>query len=290
MIKRILEVGVAVANIESAGKPFIELLGAEKGKLYPVDQFNMNMRMFRVGNVEFELMESTQTEGLIDRYVRRKGEGLHHIAFEVEDINHAMRWCKSQHIEIIEDKAYEVYDIKAVFLHPKVFGGVLFELIEGNPKWVSDRPLPDTLQEEADRMGTGAQGIVEVGILVNNLETLTEVYPRAFGVDQPEINVFRELSIKSSSLKIGNIVLQLIETISEENYLAQWIDTNRTGLCYITIKVKDLEHYLKYISCKGVDVIEQEHSPFWEDRTAFLLTNSLCNIPVRLTEITPLCL
>jgi methylmalonyl-CoA/ethylmalonyl-CoA epimerase len=290
MIKRILEVGVAVKDIESSGEPFIELLGAVKGKLLTVDPFNMNMRMFRVGNVEFELMESVQREGLIDRFIRKQGQGLHHIAFEVDDIVDAMHWCKTHDVEIIEDKVYEIYGIKAIFLHPKIFGGVLFELIQGNPKWVADRSLPDTFQSESDMNGIGAEGIVEVGISVNHVETLTGIYHSVFMTEKPEVKDFHHLSLRSRVLKIGNIVLHLIESMSEKNYMADLIETKSLGLHHITLKVQNLKQALEYLKDKSVNFIEETDSPFWEDRSAFLHPKALCGIPVRLTEKMPVCL
>ncbi len=287
MIKRILEVGVAVNDIESAGEPFIELLGAGKGEIFTVNQFNMNMRMFRVGNVEFELMQSVQRDGIIDKFIRKKGQGLHHIAFEVEDIIHAMHWCKTHDAEIIEDKVYEVYGIKAIFLHPKIFGGVLFELIQGNPKWVANRSLPDTLQAETEMNGIGAEGIVEVGILVNRLEALTGTYHNVFTTEKPVIKDFHRLSLRSSALKIGNIVLHLIETMSEKNYMADLIGIKSLGLHHITLKVQNLKRSLGCLKDKGANIIEETHSPFWEERSAFLHPKALCGIPVRLTEKMP---
>ena len=290
MIKRILEVGVAVNDIESAGEPFIELLGAEKGELFTVDQFNMNMCMFRVGNVEFELMQSVQRDGIIDRFIKKKGQGLHHIAFEVEDIIDTVHWCKTHDVEIIEDKVYEVYGIKAIFLHPKIFGGVLFELIQGNPKWVADRSLPDTLQVETKKNGIGAEGIVEVGILVNRLEDLTGTYHNVFMTEKPEIKDFPRLSLRSSTLKIGNIAIHLLETISEKNYMADLIETKSLGLHHITLKVENLKRSLEYLKKKSVNIVEGIHSPFWQEQSTFLHLKALCGIPVRLTEKMPACL
>jgi methylmalonyl-CoA/ethylmalonyl-CoA epimerase len=290
MIKRILEVGVAVNDIESAGEPFIELLGAEKGELFTVNQFNMNMRMFRVGNVEFELMQSVQRDGIIDRFIKKQGQGLHHIAFEVEDIIDTVHWCKTHDVEIIEDRVYEVYGIKAIFLHPKIFGGVLFELIQGNPKWVADRSLPDTLQVETKKNGIGAEGIVEVGILVNRLEDLTGTYHNVFMTEKTEIKDFPRLSLRSSTLKIGNIALHLIETISEKNYMADLIETKTLGLHHITLKIQNLDQSLGYLKDKSVNIIEETYSPFWGNRSAFLHPKAFCGIPVRLTEKMPACL
>lgn len=290
MIKRILEVGVAVNDIESAGEPFIELLGAGKGELFTVDQFNMNMRMFRVGNVEFELMQSVLRDGLIDKFIRKQGQGLHHIAFEVEDIIHAMHWFKTHDVEIIDDKVYEVYGIKAIFLHPKIFGGVLFEFIQGNPKWVADRSLPDTLQAETETNGIGAEGIVEVGILVNRLEALTGTYHNVFMTEKPEIKDFHRLALRSSILKTGNIALHLIETLSEKNYMTDLIETKSSGLHHITLKVQNIEQSLKYLKDKSAHIIEDRHSPFWQDRLVFIDPKALCGIPVRLTEKIPDCL
>lgn len=137
MVKRILEIGVAVNDIKIAGNKLQDILGAQAGILIRDEGYSMTAQMFRVGNIEFELMEPTHKNGVIAKFLKSQGEGLHHIAFEVDDIVKNIEWIKQKNIRLINETPISIYGCKAIFLHPEPFGGVLIELIEGTPKWVN---------------------------------------------------------------------------------------------------------------------------------------------------------
>ena len=87
MIKRITEIGVVVKSLTGSGDRLHEILGARGGTVLKAQEYGMVAQMFRIGNIEFELMEPANQDGLIAQFLEKRGEGLHHIAFEVEDIN-----------------------------------------------------------------------------------------------------------------------------------------------------------------------------------------------------------
>ena len=89
-IRRITEVGVAVRDLEQATQLFVALFNAEAGPLVEVPQYDMRYRMCRVGKVDFEIMEPSGTSGVIADFLAKRGEGLHHVAFAVDDIEDTM--------------------------------------------------------------------------------------------------------------------------------------------------------------------------------------------------------
>ena len=142
-IKRITEVGVVVKNLEKATAVFVELLGAQAGEIITVKRYQMRYRMCRLGQVDFELMEPLDDKGLIANYLKNKGEGLHHIAFGVDDLTDGFNSLKKKGVKFVDSEIQEMSgesidmqgnSIKGVsklaFAHPAFFNGVLLEFIE----------------------------------------------------------------------------------------------------------------------------------------------------------------
>lgn len=129
-MKQITEVGVAVKDLEKATRLFVDLLGAEAGEIITVERYQMRYRMCRVGNVDFELMEPLGEEGVIARFIRARGEGLHHVGFAVENLLDHLAALKEQGVPLIDEEPQELLGGTYAFVHPSAFSGVMFELIQ----------------------------------------------------------------------------------------------------------------------------------------------------------------
>lgn len=126
---KIEHIGIAVKNLSGAVPLFEKLLNSPSYKTELVESEKVNTAFFRAGNTKIELLESTDEEGVIARFIQKKGEGLHHIAFEVADIEAEMNRLKKEGFELLNETAKTGADNKLVcFLHPKNTGGVLIEL------------------------------------------------------------------------------------------------------------------------------------------------------------------
>jgi len=142
-IKRITEVGVAVKDLDKATHLFVEVLGAVAGQVTEMPHYNMRYRMCRLGKVDFELMEPLGDVGVIARFIKARGEGLHHIGFSVEHLDQSVGYLKSKGVEFIgepvEDSNSDALDfagrkisgsVRFIFSRPSSILGVLFEFIE----------------------------------------------------------------------------------------------------------------------------------------------------------------
>jgi methylmalonyl-CoA/ethylmalonyl-CoA epimerase len=129
-MKQITEVGVAVKDLEKATRLFVDHLGAEAGEIITVERYQMRYRMCRVGNVDFELMEPLGEEGVIARFIKARGEGLHHVGFAVEDLLDHLAALKEQGVPLIDEDPQELLGGIYAFVHPSAFSGVMFELIQ----------------------------------------------------------------------------------------------------------------------------------------------------------------
>ena len=128
-MEKIEHIGLAVKSLENAVPLFEKLLNSSCYKTEAVTSEKVNTAFFRQGNIKIELLESTDPDGVIAKFIDKKGEGLHHIAFEVADIESEMERLKNEGFILLNERPKEGADNKLIcFLHPKHTNGVLIEL------------------------------------------------------------------------------------------------------------------------------------------------------------------
>ena|SRR5688572_7319547 len=126
---KIEHIGIAVRELSQSVPLFEKLLNTSCYKTEQVDSEQVATAFFKTGDSKIELLESSNTEGVIARFIEKKGEGLHHIAFEVEDIEAEMKRLAGEGFILLNDTPKPGADNKLVcFLHPKGTNGVLIEL------------------------------------------------------------------------------------------------------------------------------------------------------------------
>lgn len=128
-MQKIEHIGIAVNNLDTSIPLFEKLLNSLCYKTEEVDSEKVNTAFFQSGETKVELLESTDPDGIIARFIAKKGEGLHHIAFAVDDIEAEMERLKKAGFVLLNEKPKPGADNKLVcFLHPKQTNGVLIEL------------------------------------------------------------------------------------------------------------------------------------------------------------------
>lgn len=130
-MQKIEHIGIAVKNLETAVPLYETLLGTACYKKEVVDTEKVTTAFLQVGDTKIELLESSDSNGVIARYIEKKGEGVHHIAFEVEDIVKEMDRLKNEGFTLLMDEPKKGADNKLIcFVHPKSANGVLIELCQ----------------------------------------------------------------------------------------------------------------------------------------------------------------
>ena len=128
-MEKVEHIGIAVSSLGVSVPLFEKLLNTHCYKTEQVASENVNTAFFRMGDSKIELLESTDADGIIARYIGKKGEGLHHIAFEVADIYTEMKRLQQEGFVLLSEQPKQGADNKLVcFLHPKETNGVLIEL------------------------------------------------------------------------------------------------------------------------------------------------------------------
>ena len=130
-MKKIEHIGIAVSNLESASIIYEKLFGSPAYKQEEVTEEGVKTAFFRNGPNKIELLEATNPESSIAKFVAKKGEGIHHIAFDVEDIMAEIDRLKKEGFVVLNEVPKKGADNKLVaFLHPKTTNGVLIELCQ----------------------------------------------------------------------------------------------------------------------------------------------------------------
>jgi methylmalonyl-CoA/ethylmalonyl-CoA epimerase len=130
-MQKIEHIGIAVKELAISVPLFEKLLNSKCYKTELVVSENVNTSFFKIGETKIELLESTDPNGVIAKFIERKGEGLHHIAFDVADIRTEMKRLQSEGFILLNEEPKPGADNKLVcFLHPKGTNGVLIELCQ----------------------------------------------------------------------------------------------------------------------------------------------------------------
>jgi methylmalonyl-CoA/ethylmalonyl-CoA epimerase len=133
MIKKIEHIGIAVKDLNKAEKIYESLLGTPPYKREEVTSEKVMTSFFKTGQ-KIELLASTDEDGVISKFIEKRGEGIHHIAFDVDDIEAEMKRLQDRGFQLLNDHPKLGADGKLVcFIHPKNTNGVLIELCMDDP-------------------------------------------------------------------------------------------------------------------------------------------------------------
>jgi lactoylglutathione lyase/methylmalonyl-CoA/ethylmalonyl-CoA epimerase len=131
MIKKIDHIGVAVKDIDEAVRFYNENLGLEIEGTEEIKEQRVKVAFIPLGESRIELLQSTDPTGPIAKFIEKRGEGIHHIALEVEGIEETLQKLKKNAVQLIDEKSrIGAHGMKIAFLHPRSAKGVLLELCE----------------------------------------------------------------------------------------------------------------------------------------------------------------
>ncbi len=130
-MKKVEHIGIAVENIDEASKVFDKIFGKSSYKDERVESEQVTTRFYKMGETKIELLDSDNENSAISKFINKKGGGMHHIAFDVEDIHSEISRLKDLGFIILNEEPKEGADNKLIaFLHPKSTAGVLIELCQ----------------------------------------------------------------------------------------------------------------------------------------------------------------
>ena len=130
-MKKIEHIGIAVKNLDDSNKLFAKLLGKQHYKTETVESEKVTTSFFKTGDSKIELLEAENSDSAIAKFIANRGEGIHHIAFETDDIEKEIERLKAEGFIPASQKPFPGADNKLVFFfHPKSTNGILIELCQ----------------------------------------------------------------------------------------------------------------------------------------------------------------
>ncbi|HXA02384.1 MAG TPA: methylmalonyl-CoA epimerase [Cytophagaceae bacterium] len=128
---KVEHIGIAVKDLAASNKLFAKLLGVMHYKEEIVESENVKTSFFKAGEAKIELVAAMEGENAISRFIEKKGEGIHHIAYAVDDIHQEIKRLKSEGFIFVDEEPKKGADNKLIcFLHPKSTNGILIELCQ----------------------------------------------------------------------------------------------------------------------------------------------------------------
>ncbi|MBL7847544.1 MAG: methylmalonyl-CoA epimerase [Cyclobacteriaceae bacterium] len=130
-MNKLEHIGIAVRNLDESNKLFARLLGVEHYKIEVVEREGVRTSFFKVGEVKIELLEATRPDSAIATFIEKRGEGIHHLAFDVSSVEKKIAAFTEDGFKVLSDKPMTGADNKMIaFLHPKSTNGVLVEICQ----------------------------------------------------------------------------------------------------------------------------------------------------------------
>ncbi len=131
MVKSINHIGIAVKNLDESLEKFKSIFNIEQVHIETVEEQKVRIASFEINGVKIELTEGLAPDSPISKFIEKRGEGIHHLAFEVEGIENELVRLSDAGIQLINEKPTQgAHSMKIAFLHPKSTNGVLIELCE----------------------------------------------------------------------------------------------------------------------------------------------------------------
>lgn len=129
MYKRLTHIGIAVKSTDTSSVLFAKLLGKAKEHTEEIADQKVKATFFRIGEGGIELLEPTSPDSPIAKFIAKRGEGVHHLSFEVDDIEAEIARLKKEGFQMIDERPRDGADgFRVAFLHPKATNGVLVEI------------------------------------------------------------------------------------------------------------------------------------------------------------------
>jgi methylmalonyl-CoA/ethylmalonyl-CoA epimerase len=130
-MEKLEHIGIAVKNLDESNQLFAKLLGKTHYKIEEVASEGVRTSFFELGGIKIELLEATHSDSPIARFIEKRGEGIHHLAFEVNDLENSIQSYSEKGFSLLNEKPKAGADHKQIaFMHPKSTNGVLVELCE----------------------------------------------------------------------------------------------------------------------------------------------------------------
>ena len=242
MFKRVDHIGIAVKDISKAADMFSKVLGLEVAKQEEIEDQQLIAALVPTANVRFELMQPTVSDSVVGKFLERRGEGIHHICFEVDDIAEEIKTLQSKNVQVIGGSPREGFVGQIEFIHPKSANGVLTEIAEVDLRTPTDINLSvhHIIFATLDRDGAVDNWVNNFGLNLNK---------KAERDDAPLI---------TAMLDAGNSEIEFVQQTATAGSVIQRIKSQGEGIYAVVLETNDAVALQSKIEQHGIRVIEDK--------------------------------
>jgi methylmalonyl-CoA/ethylmalonyl-CoA epimerase len=240
MFKRIDHIGIAVRDITAAADMFERAYGLTVAVQEEIEDQQLIAALVPTGNVRFELMQPTTPDSVIGRYLERRGEGIHHVCFEVDDIRAEIETLKGRDVQLIQGAPREGFVGEVEFIHPRSARGVLTEIAQVTRRTETDTDLK----------------LHHITIATSDRDEAADTWSKNFGLPVTRKSERANAPIATAWLDAGDAEVEFAQQTSETGPLAKAIESRGEGVYGIALETPDAPSLAEKVTAQGLRVIE----------------------------------
>ena len=240
MFTRMDHIGVVVRDIKEATDAFERVFGLTVAAQETIEERGLIAALVPTSNVRFELMQPINPESAVGRFIERRGEGIQHICFEVEDIRETIATLKAREVQLIQGEPEGGFVGEVEFIHPRAANSVLTEIAQVT------RPTPT----EHDLR------VHHVTIATADRDAAVENWTKSFDLRLNRTSERVEANIIAGWLDAGDTQVEFAQQTTDEGPLAKFIEDRGAGVFGIVLETDDAEGLTEHVRSQGLRVIE----------------------------------
>lgn len=240
MFKRIDHIGIAVKDLDAAAAAFDRVFGLKVAVQEEIEDQQLIAALVATANVRFELMQPTTPDSVIGRFIERRGEGIHHVCFEVDDIRQEIETLKGRGVQLIQGAPREGFVGEVEFIHPKSAHGVLTEIAQVTRLTPTEHDIR----------------LHHITIATPDRNQAVEDWSRNFGLKVNRMAEREGAPIITGWLDAGDTDVEFAQQTSETGPLASAIASRGEGVYGIVLDTSDAVALRDRIKGEGLRVIE----------------------------------
>lgn len=275
MIKKIHHVGIVVRNVEQAFAFYRDALGLPVGKMDTIPDQGVKAALLPVGHSEIELLEPIRDDTGVARFLATRGEGMHHICFESDDVDRELEELKAKDAQLIDQQSRPGLAGMVAFMHPRCTHKTLVELAT---------PPSGAAAHPAAGAGAGVKDLHYVTLAVADADAAAADYRRLFGLQGGEPFELGDVGGKGVMLPIGGAFLELLAATGPDTRVGRIIAEAGEGMLMLTLEVASLDKAIAYLRSQGAQVGDAAAGPLPNMRSARLDPSSTHGVRLQLVE------
>ena len=242
MFKRLDHIGVVVRDLKEATDAFKNIFDLPIAAQEPIPERGLIAALMPTSNLRFELMEPVEDDSAVGRFMARRGEGIQHVCFEVDDIEAAIATLKERDIQLIQGEPEQGFVGIVDFIHPRSANSVLVEVAQ------ITRPTPNDHDLRADHLP----------IITADRDAAVEHWSKNFGMKVNRMVENEDAGMKTGWLDAGDAEVEFVEPTTDSGPIAKSMASRGAGVYGIVLESSDAAGLAEKAKSNGIRVIEEQ--------------------------------